>query len=798
MSRKINKGRLFRNVILIALVIGVIGFYLSNKYVKTKGFDNIGDFVSNYQTNKSLSDGVAAEEIQLLLSDGDYQFLKDKRQESLDRGIQVNIGDNYVNCKLLYKGDTIKGEMRLKGHMTDHLEGDKWSFRVKTKDEVMGMYRFSLQNPATRNYAYEWIYHELLENEDVIHLKYDFIKLKLNDKDLGIYAIEEHFGQHILRDNDRPPGAILRWNPELYWEHRLDELDGVYIDEGYSNYSSSFPEAYDQGVVKKDPQLIESYQKGALLLEQFRRGIKTTSEVFDVEKMARFHAVIDLVGGYHSLDWSDVKFYFNSNIGKIEPVGYESFSVRKTFKIAGQRTPEDYATAGFNYHDRLFSDPEFFKVYIESLQRICDEEYFKTFTDKIEEELNNKRGVLADEFAYIKFSFQPYYDNIELIRKNLELPKPFHAFLEASTDSMVTLSLSPVSDYPIEVLSLSVNDKRSYALDSIFVLPPKARNTFAHYFQIEIPFDGKKLKNLKVRAKIPGANTQFEVHVSELPMPADYNVYEIDSSENRMDSVLVWMNDSVAFFRENQTRISGLIEIPAHKTLIVNAGQSLDFSRSGRIVVRGKLKLLGSAQNELMISATDTKQYRPSISILGGEFLAIHTQISNVQNNLIQLKNGKLSFQKCVIADSEHTLITASESEITLVDCSSGNMNSLGSFDRCTVKIKSFTAKNGETFITSSGSDIEMHQSKVSGYESVSDLNYLSDFSSWGSIFENNGIISKLNNISTFKTYGSTILSGQNGVFIQDIARPDEAESTYLFYKTPAGNLRNEVMRNNG
>ena len=83
----------------------------------------------------------------------------------------------------------------------------------------------------------------------------------------------------------------------------------------------------------------------------------------------------------------------------IEPVGYESFSVRETFKIAGQRTPEDYATVGFDYHDRLFADREFFKEYINTLERMCQPEYFDAFAESINEELNKKRGVLAHEFC---------------------------------------------------------------------------------------------------------------------------------------------------------------------------------------------------------------------------------------------------------------------------------------------------------------------------------------------------------------------------------------------------------------
>ena len=178
---------------------------------------------------------------------------------ALDKGLQINNGDNYVPCKVNVDDSFVEGEMRLKGHMTDHLEGEKWSFRVKTKKDVLGMRRFSLQHPGTRNYVYEWIYHELLKHEDVIYLKYDFVNLKLNDKDLGIYALEEHFGQHVLDRNNRPKGAILRWNPSLYWESRIDEFQGIYLDQEYSNFESSFAEPYDKSVVLKDKELVENY-----------------------------------------------------------------------------------------------------------------------------------------------------------------------------------------------------------------------------------------------------------------------------------------------------------------------------------------------------------------------------------------------------------------------------------------------------------------------------------------------------------------------------------------------------------
>ena len=51
-----------------------------------------------------------------------------------------------------------KIELRLKGALTDHLNTDKWSFRINIKEAdtyFKGMKRFSLQSPHTRGYHFE-------------------------------------------------------------------------------------------------------------------------------------------------------------------------------------------------------------------------------------------------------------------------------------------------------------------------------------------------------------------------------------------------------------------------------------------------------------------------------------------------------------------------------------------------------------------------------------------------------------------------------------------------------------------
>ncbi len=804
MTPKINKLKLLKRSIIILLLLACIGLFVAHKFVQRYGFDGIGEFISVYRTNLKLADEVEPQDLQLKISDADYDFLKKRRDVALERGIQINDGeDNYVECKIIQGTDTVKGEMRLKGHMTDHLEGDKWSFRVKTKKKpVFGMTRFSLQAPGTRNYAYEWVYHQLLKEEEVIHLNYDFIRLKLNEKDLGIYAIEEHFGQHVLDNNNRPAGAILRWNPNLYWEQRIDELQGTFLDEQYSQYASSFVEPYEKGSVEDDSELVDTYLKGAVLLEDFRRGEKSTSEIFDIIKLARFHAIIDLVGGHHSLDWSDVKFFYNSETGKIEPVGYESFSVRKTESIAGQRIPDAYDELDFNYHNRLFSDPIFFKVYIQELERIADEKYLHSFIEKIQPELNKKLGVLAHEFPYRKFSFDPYFENIELIRHNLELPKPFHAFKETSNDSTVLINLTPVCDFPIEIISLMIDGKKEFEPDSAFILPAKARNTYAHYFPIEFKYNVKKLKNLKLKARIPGSSKIFEVEVSDLPSykRAKSELISMDHPHEYQSASYRKLNDSTFMFSKRQNEVNGFLQIDSNQTLLILPGQEISFGKDGKILCYGKIQMNGGLEEEekIRISAekavTQNETTTEHIILFRGSMNCVNVDFFQAEQ-LFSLTESEVFFKQCLFSETTSDFIQALHSEIVMTDCASGTFSSLGTFDRSLVRIRNFEAVKGDVFLKSFGSDVDVVSSRIEDYHSVSEGSYNSNFTAWQSTFSGKENLFSLNFASNCRLFSCTINESKIGFILDKESKKLAGDSAYELYRTSSENIHQLEQR---
>ena len=64
------------------------------------------------------------------------------------------------------------------------------------------------------------------------------------------------------------------------------------------------------------------------LMEKFRLGELKTSEVFDVELLAKWFAVGDVMGAWHGFSFNNMRFYFNPITGKFEPVPDDDYNER--------------------------------------------------------------------------------------------------------------------------------------------------------------------------------------------------------------------------------------------------------------------------------------------------------------------------------------------------------------------------------------------------------------------------------------------------------------------------------------
>ena len=141
-----------------------------------------------------------------------FQKLSQKREQALKVGFIRHGFDDYVPARIRYKDQTFKVKLRIKGDETDHLEGDKWSFRIHLKgnDHFFGMRRFSIQSPRTRNFEGEILFFEALRRQDVLVPRYFFGILFKTFSVVMIFVIAYYSSIRIARTGDASAPFNLR------------------------------------------------------------------------------------------------------------------------------------------------------------------------------------------------------------------------------------------------------------------------------------------------------------------------------------------------------------------------------------------------------------------------------------------------------------------------------------------------------------------------------------------------------------------------------------------------------------
>ena len=74
----------------------------------------------------------------------DFKQIQQKADEARRTNFLITSSEDYVPALIQHKGKEVNVKIRLKGDFIDHLEGDKWSYRIKVlnKETLFGMKRF--------------------------------------------------------------------------------------------------------------------------------------------------------------------------------------------------------------------------------------------------------------------------------------------------------------------------------------------------------------------------------------------------------------------------------------------------------------------------------------------------------------------------------------------------------------------------------------------------------------------------------------------------------------------------------
>ena len=329
---------------IIALFLYSIGIFLIGGVAYKDGF--FGKVIKpvileniNIPINYIKSFRASPEQIVLDIKHKDFQKLAYKRELALAEGVLHSSAKDYVPAKIRWRGKTVKVKTRLKGDLADHWsDKTKWSFRIKTRknETVLGMKKFSLQHPFTRGFLNDWYLHQLLKHIKGFNiLRYEFVNLTVNGKNLGIYLLEEHFGEMLLKNNKYINAPIIRIYDHLLW-YNVDPIIGFTRPHINEHYTISPIDAFKTNTVNSSKTLLMNFNQAKNLLESFRQGRLLTHQVFEIKKLAKLFAVIDLFGYHHSTAYSNIRFYYNPVTSLLEPIGYDNTFIKKAQSIQGQ------------------------------------------------------------------------------------------------------------------------------------------------------------------------------------------------------------------------------------------------------------------------------------------------------------------------------------------------------------------------------------------------------------------------------------------------------------------------------
>lgn len=576
--------------------------YCYNPSNKPAYFDALAFFRSSQKVVSWQPDKIA-----LVIKEGEYKKLEQKRKDALRKGILQTTDDSWVKGAIYpesKESEKIKVNLRLKGDWLDHLKGDQWSFRVETASDKSWnrLKTFSLQHPRTRSYLKEWLLHQWFDKEDLLTTRYDFVELDLNGKQLGVYVCEEHFLKQIPEYNLRREGSIVKFTEDGLWESRI-QASKIGTDQSLEMEKAN-PDIrpFKEGKTFKSPALRQQFEIAQNLLYEYQHGLKPLKDVFDLELLAKYYAIMDVAGGHHAAIWHNQRFYYNPVIGKLEPIGYDGYNETGNswlyFPFLGvNRERESQEKELF---DNIFDDWEFVARYHHYLQQYAQKSYLDKLLKDLQEPLENRLLYLLSVEPDYQYNTAYLYERANKIQLAL---LPNSNSLQTRTIEPGRIAACNRHLAAVEIIgSAQKKDGAIQALTKSKIIPSTPSKELPDFSKVvEVPTSAKYLVY-----KVVGLEEPYYTEINPWPVPEAFTPVQelrpnLDSNARayRFDSkqkLLIFAKKAV---------IDQHIVIPEGYKVLIPAGSEIDIRNKAFVLSYSAVEFLGTEDAPILIHSSD-------------------------------------------------------------------------------------------------------------------------------------------------------------------------------------------------
>jgi hypothetical protein len=255
---------------------------------------------------------------------------------------------------------TLPAKLRLATPMPEDLRDDGWPLRVRLEgeDHVFGMRGFALHALKPRGSLLEALALDQLRREGVLVARTRFARVSLGSLDLGPTVIREQYDKELLESQQRREGVILGF------EVGGGNVGGNVDDERGFHRARLLPTQAAR--IAESEALSAALATSTGLARSFLEGLLPARDVFDLDSMSRFLAVVELWGASRALEWPNLRFYFNPLTQRLEPIASELHPEPAS-------SGSELVTQRAAWSSLLLEDPELQSTFHDHLRRIAED-----------------------------------------------------------------------------------------------------------------------------------------------------------------------------------------------------------------------------------------------------------------------------------------------------------------------------------------------------------------------------------------------------------------------------------------
>jgi len=290
--------------------------------------------------------------LHIYLTDGAINKLLKKRERMLveKHPLRLSESGDWVNGKIISDDGTgqklNKIKLRLRGRHSDHWQNpNKMSYRIQVRNNgfIFGMGKFLVHRPQTRADHFGPLLMDVLRHFGILAPRNFFVDVWLNEKRVGIMAVQEALGKEMLERQKRREGAIVAldddWSDRQIFltSNRSDSevhsaLEKITWHAEKKEVDAHVPLALRDFPVKaysRDwlPGTVTGHNIGRAtsMLRGMIEGRLPGSLVFDYELMSRWWTIVNMFHGNNGLVFlANRRHYFNPVSARLEPVSNDN------------------------------------------------------------------------------------------------------------------------------------------------------------------------------------------------------------------------------------------------------------------------------------------------------------------------------------------------------------------------------------------------------------------------------------------------------------------------------------------